>query len=64
MPELAAARPRARYTIPWVKVLAVFQEPDGRWYVSLAGSWESLCLGHDHPGFRVGDMVKITLEHA
>lgn len=55
---------RTRYTIPAIRVTAVFREPDGRWYVSLAGSWESLCLGHEQPAFRVGDMIKISLEHA
>lgn len=41
---------------------AVFEEKSLGWFVWLKGSYESLHLGMENPGWKVGDQVKITIE--
>lgn len=32
------------------------------WFVQFEGSWESLSLGKEKPGWATGDKIKITME--
>lgn len=32
------------------------------WYIQFVGSWEAIYFGEEDPGWKVGDVVKITME--
>jgi hypothetical protein len=55
---------KEQITIHWViytRVIRIFEEPSGSWWVQFDGSWESLYFG-EHKPFSAGDKVKITFE--
>lgn len=42
---------------------AIFTEISKGWFVAFEGSYEALFFGHVEPNFKVGDKVKIRIEH-